>query len=204
MNNINTKPPLFTRLANWLNESPVAKVVVSAAAIMTFILLLTNSGWTYWKEYRALKQMPTIRIVSFTSYSITAPVAVEQVLGAFAGSKKEGPRIPIPHFPIILEFANPTNQKTSLSHCLLRLKFYQRQGAHESDGYMTTQALKNSSFEANPVLSVESGETKQAELLFFFFPTPEFELLLNDKTTQPQQFQVTCHNEAGAPIESRI
>jgi hypothetical protein len=199
-----TGAPLFRRVASWLDESPTKKVAVAAAAIIAFVLSLLNGGWTIWKEYRALKQVPRIHIASRTSYHLTAPVAVEQVLGAFQTSTKKAPRIATPYFPVVLELSNPTNRKTSLSHCSLTVGFLERQVTHESFGYMTPQALKTSSFEKDPVLPVESGETRHAELLFFLLPTPELETLLNDKTTQPVRFQVTCHNEGGGKIESRV
>lgn len=198
------KAPLPRRVASWLDDSPTKKVVVAAAGIIAFVLSLLNGSWTIWKEYRALKQAPKIHIASRTSYNLTAPVAVEQVLDAFQTSTKDAPRIAMPYFPVVIELSNPTNQKTSLSHCTLTVGFYERQGMHESSGYMTPQALRTTSFDANPVLPLESGETKQAELLFFFLPTPELAPLLNDKTTQAVRFQITCHNEAGGKIESRV
>lgn len=79
---------MFSRLANWLDNSPTKKVLVASAAILAFLLSLLNGGWTVWKEYRALKKIPTIQIISRTSYSISAPVAIEQVLGTFAGSAR--------------------------------------------------------------------------------------------------------------------
>lgn len=71
-------------------------------------------------------------------------------------------------------------------------------------GYMSPQTLKSNSFEGSPVVSVESGETKLVELLFFFLPTPEFSSLLNDKATQPLRHRIVCHNEAGGIVESTV
>lgn len=195
---------MLLRLANWLDDSSTKKVLVAGAAILAFVLSLLNSSWTLWKEYRALKTTPTIHIQSRTSYSISAPVAIEQVVGTFAGSAKYGNRVLMPYFPVMLEMSNPTNQRTSLSHCVLTLEFYQRQGMHESMGYMAPHTLRASAIEESPVVSVESGETKRVELLFFFLPTPEFEPLLHDKGTQPHRFRVACHNESGGRIESHI
>ena len=204
MTSASTRPKVFSRLANWLDNSPIKKVLVASAAIFAFLLSLLNGGWTLWKEYRALKKIPTIQIVSRTSYSSSAPVAIEQVLGTFAGSKKDDNHVHMPYFPVTVEMSNPTSQRTSLSHCVLTLEFYQRQGIHESMGYMAPQALRANSFEGSPVVSIESGETKLSDLLFFFLPTPEFSSLLNDKTTQPFRYRIACHNEAGAVVESTV
>lgn len=204
MTSATTRPKLFLRLVNWLDNSPIKKVSVAAAAILAFVFSLLNGGWTIWTEYRALKQVPTIHIASSTSRSISAPVTIEQVLGTFAGSTKNGNRVLVPYFPVTIEVSNPTSQRTSLSHCALRLEFYQRQGMHESMGSMTPQTLKTNSFETSPVVPIESGETKQVELLFFFLPTPELEPLVEDNTTQPIRFRVACQNEAGGRVESRV
>jgi hypothetical protein len=195
---------MLLRLADWLDDSPTKKVLVAGAAILAFVLSLVNGGWTVWKEYRALTKIPTIYILSRTSYSISAPVAVEQVLGTFAGSTKNDNRVLMPYFPLTIEISNPTGQRTSLSHCVLTLEFYQRQGLYESMGYMAPQTLIANAFEESPVVPVESGGTNRVELLFFFLPTPEFKPLLNDKTTQPYRFRVACRNEAGERIESRV
>lgn len=177
---------------------------MAGAAILGFSASLLNGSWTVWKEYRALKTLPAIHILSRTSYSITAPVAIEQVLGTFAGSTKDGNRILMPYFPVTIEISNPTSQRTSLSHCALTLEFYKRQGMHESMGYMAPQTLRVNSFEESPIVPINSGETKRVELLFFFLPTLEFEPLSNDKTTQPLRFRVACRSEAGERIESPI
>lgn len=195
---------MLLRLANWLDDSPIKKVLVAVAAILAFFLSLVNGGWTAWKEYRALKTTTTIHILSRTSYSTFAPVTIEQVLGTFGGSTKDGNRALMPYFPVTIELSNPTGQRTSLSHCALTLEFYQRQGMHESMGYMAPQTLTANAFKQSPVIPVESGETKDVELLFFFLPTPEFEPLLNDKTTQPHRFRIACKNESGERIESRV
>lgn len=204
MTDSTVKVPLPKRVASWLDESPTKKVIVAATGVIAVVLTLLNGSWTIWKEYRVLKQAPRIHISWHTSYNLTAPVAVEQVLGAFQTSTKDASRVPMPYFPVVLELSNPTNQKTSLSHCSLAVGFYERQGMHESFGYMTPEALRTTSFNSNPVLPIESGETRQTELLFFFLPTPELVPLLNDKTTQAVRFQITCHSEAGGKIESRV
>lgn len=197
-------PKMFLWLANWLDNSPTKKVLVAGAAILAFVLSLLNGGWTVWKEYMALTQEPTIRIASRTSYSIVAPVAIEQVLGTFSGSTKDETRVPMPYFPVSVEMSNPTSQRTSLSHCALTLEFHERGGIHESVGYMQPQALREKSIEKRPVVLIESGETLELELMFFFLPTPEFESLLLDKGTQPFRFRVACRNEAGERIESAV
>ena len=204
MTDPSTKVSRWLRLANWLDESPIKKVLAAAAGVVALALSVLNGGWSAWKEYRALKQVPVIHIASRTSYSLSAPVSVERILGAMHSSTKEAPPIPMPYFPVVLELSNPTSQRTSLSHCSLTLKFYQRLGAFSSDGYMTAQGLRANPPESRPVLPIESGETKQVEVLFFFLPAPELGALLKDKSTQPFRFQVTCHNEAGGAIESRV
>ena len=171
MVNTTTRSKMLLWLANWLDDSPMKKLLVAGAA---------------------------------TSYSTSAPVMIEQILGTFAGSTMSGNRVLMPYFPITIELSNPTGQRTSLSHCALTLEFYQRQGTHESMGYMAPQTLVANAFKQSPVILVESGETKDVELLFFFLPTPDFEPLLNDKTTQPHRFRVACNNESGGRIESPV
>lgn len=137
---------MLIRLANWLDDSPIKKILAAGTAILAFVLSLVNFGRTAWKEYRALKTIPTIHILSRTAYGISTPVDIEQVLGTFAGSTKNDNRVIMPYFPVTIEMSNPTSQRTSLSHCVLALEFYQRQGMHESMGYMTPQALKANTF----------------------------------------------------------
>ena len=192
----------LVRIANWLYESPTKKVVVATAAMLGVILSLVNGGWTIWKEYRVLKQVPTIHVVSWQSHSSSAAVSVPQVIGVTEEWGKTAPRSMLPYFPVVLELSNPTGQRTSLSHCVLTVGFHGRKEKYKSDGALTQRAVKTGTTEGHPILSLESGETRRMELLFFFLAPPDVEAVLNDKTTQANHFKVVCHSEGGRQIES--
>lgn len=193
----------LARTANWLDESPTKKIIVAAAAMLAFVLSLINGGWTIWKEYRALKQAPRISMVSWPSHSSAAVVTVPQVIGVTQDYGKNAPRVLLPYFPVVLELSNPTTQRTSFSHCVITVGFYGRQETYISDGFLTQYALKSGALEGHPILSLESGEIKRVELLFFFLVPPEVEAVLNDKASQTNKLKVACHDEGGRQIESR-
>ena len=197
-----SKQTVCLRIASWLDDSPVKKVFVAGAAIFAFVLSLLNSGFSAWKEYQAYKKIPIIKIHSRTSYSITDQVNMSQIMGSFPRTTTGDNLVNMPYFPVVVEMSNPTGQRTSLSNCALRVEFYQRQGTHSSMSYM--QKLEANNLEENSVLPIESGETKRVELQFFFLPTAEFQNILNDRSTQPHRFRISCRNEAGNLIESRI
>lgn len=188
----------LVRVANWLNESPIKKIAAAAAAVLASILSL----WPIWKDYHVLKQVPTIHVVSWESHSSSAAVSVPQVIGVTEAWGKGAPRVLLPYFPVVLELSNPTGQRTSLSHCVLTVGFHGRQEIYNSDGVLTQLAVKEGILEGHPILSLESGETRRAELLFFFLAPPEVEAVLNDKATQANHFKVVCHSEGGRQIES--
>lgn len=193
----------LAKVANWLDESPTKKVIVAASAVIAVVLSLINGGWTIWKEYQALKQVPRINLVSWASHSLSAAVTVPQVIGVTQEYGKGAPRVLLPYFPVVLELSNPTSQRTSFSNCVLTVGFHDRKEIYRSDGALTQHAIKSGALEGHPILPVESGETRRVELLFFFLAPPEVEAVLNDKATQTNRINVACYDEGGQQIESR-
>lgn len=193
----------LAKVADWLEESPTKKVIVAASAILAVVLSLVNGGWAIWKEYRALKRIPNIALISWPSHSSSAPVTVPQVIGMTQEFGANSPRVLLPYFPVWLQLSNPTSQRTSLSGCVLTVGFHQRKEVYRSDGYLTQHALQSDTLEGHPILSIESGEKRRVELLFFFLAPPEVEAIFNDKASQANRMKVACYDEGGQQIESR-
>lgn len=194
------------QIADWIENSPTKKIVVAVAAMFAFALSLANVAWSAYKEYEQFKLKVVIEIRSRTSYPLQAPVSMDQLFGhSFpneSGNLKPAPKIEMPYYPIVLSVYNPTAKKSTLSDCLLKIHFYEREGEHESEGYVTAEALKSPTLQETPVMAIESGATARVEWLFFFLPDPAFQQLLADRSTQAFRFQVRCRDEANQNIIS--
>jgi hypothetical protein len=168
---------------------------------------LANTAWTAYKEYQLARIKPTIEIHSRTSYPLQVPISMDELLGDSLPdpeyASRPSPKISTPYFPVVLTIHNPTGRKSSLSNCTLHIRFYERNGEHESLSYLTDDLLKSGRVQQAPILTIESGATTKVSWLFFFLPTPQFEALLADKTTQAFRFQVVCHDETQNEIRSR-
>jgi hypothetical protein len=194
------------RAARWLESSPTKKLLVAGAAMFAFALSLTNATWTAYKEYEQAKLKVWIEIASRTSYPLWTNVSLEKVFGSSLpdarGDRQTGPRVEMPYYPVVLALHNPTDKKSTLSHCVLKIRFYAREGEYESSGYLTEKSLTSLTLDETPITIIDSGATIRVEWLFFFLPDPTFQQLLADKGTQAVLFKVVCRDEANRQVIS--
>jgi hypothetical protein len=118
------------------------------------------------------------------------------------GVPEPAPKMEMPYYPVVMSMQNPTGKKTTLSDCVLKIRFYEREGEYESTGYITEESLKSLVLHEAPIVTVESGAMARVEWLFFFLPHPTLKSLLSDKSTQAFRFQAGCRDEAGREIVS--
>ena len=119
-----------------------------------------------------------------------------------SGQSQPAAKIEMPYYPVVISMQNPTGKKSTLSDCVLKIRFYEREGEHESTGYMTEDALKSLMLHETPIATIESGAMMRVEWLFFFLPDPTLQKLLSDKSTQAFRFQAGCRDEAGREVIS--
>lgn len=194
----------WQRVAHWLDDSPAKKIVVAAAAVSAFVLSVFNTALTTYRDYRHAQLKPVIEIGARTSYPLRAAVSIDQIFGhAFPDSNgvlNPAPKIDIPYYPVVLSIHNPTDKRSSLSNCVLRIRFYEREEIFESMGYMASESLQT--LHETPIAVVDSGTTLRVEWLFFFLEIPALEALLHDKSTQAFRFHATCRDETNREIAS--
>jgi hypothetical protein len=192
--------------AELLDSSPVVKLLIATAAVVSFIITVGSGGWNWYQAVRTERLGPTIEIGGRTNFELTALVPSVRLFGPshFTSEAEQTQTVMrLPYFPVTLNAANPLSKPVSLVDCALSVGFFEREGRYVSTAYFRESEFENAT-RPNPIIRLEPGEYAREELMFFFLPEPEFAMLSSDSTTQPFRFQLECKDENGAQIESRV